>query len=117
MRSKLYFNYSKMKKIIFGTALLFACAANAQQPVMTKEQAEYCADLRDGMVVLTEQEQEVEEDILLRDSSVISRGGTLTRKNGAKLTLQRGECVDQDGNIYLSPPRKQKQQLKTKKVK
>jgi hypothetical protein len=106
-----------MKTIVKIVAFCLTVSAYAQQPTPTKETAEYCADLKDGVVVLTEQELPVEGDILLLDSSVVSKNGTLIRKNGMKQSLQSGECVNQDGNIHMGPmtPKQEGEEKKKKK--
>ncbi len=89
-----------MKRFFIIAAICISISAYAQ-PTITKDQADYCVDLKDGILVLTEHELTVEGDVLLNDSSIISKNGVISRKNGEKISLRSGQCVDQDGNIHM----------------
>ena len=104
-----------MKISILIGCVLFAFSTTAQVP---QEQGadrtnfgkvQYCAMLKDGKMVLMKDNAPVAAEILLKDGSSVSKDGSIRRKDGTKISLSNGDCVDSEGNVL---PRKVKSEKK-----
>src|ERR1700740_242513 len=59
----------------------------------------YCAKLKDGVIIVIYQDSPITSDIILDNGSMIKPDGTIITKDGNKFTLKDGECIDQSGAI------------------
>jgi hypothetical protein len=59
----------------------------------------YCAKLKDGVIVVMYQDNPITSDVILNNGSVIKPDGTVITKDGNKFILKDGECIDQGGAI------------------
>ena len=96
------------KVLITGIAsLTFLMAAQDPQKVISagsnSGEVRYCAMLKDGKMVLLKDNAPVAADIELKDGSLVSQDGSIRRKDGTRISLSNGECVDVNGNVL---PRK-----------
>jgi ribosomal protein S4E len=106
-----------MKKIAFVFFALFAVSvANAQVSAnaVTKEKEKngqihrYCAKLKDGVLVMMEDDHEMTMDVTLANGTQVKTDGSVTRTDGTVVILEEGECVDETGNISPAPGTKMK---------
>jgi hypothetical protein len=80
---------------------LMAIRVFPQSPVQNDD-SRYCAKLKDGIMVVTLNDQVITSDIVLRDSSRITKDAVLIKKNGKRMVLKEEECIDIDGNILAA---------------
>ncbi|MGZ3864509.1 MAG: DUF6799 domain-containing protein [Bacteroidia bacterium] len=59
----------------------------------------YCARLKGGETRMTYEGKEITSDVYLDDGTKIKTDGTIIRKNGSKVFLKEGECIDKEGNL------------------
>lgn len=92
-----------MKKIFFSAAVcLFSLTAMAQHndhPSLADSTKRYCAKLMDGLVVVSENGKQLTQVATLGNGTEISMNGIVTKKDGSKLIMKEGDCVDKDGNL------------------
>lgn len=104
-----------MKISILIGCVLFAFLTTAQVPQENSAnrtnlgKVQYCAMLLDGKMVLMKDNAPVAAEIMLKDGSSISKDGSIRRKDGTKISLSNGDCVDTEGNVL---PRKVKSEKK-----
>jgi hypothetical protein len=117
MALKLENNQNKicqMKKSLMLVVCYFGLvSAFAQNPVQNDE-TRYCAKLKDGVMVIMQNDLVISNDVTLRDSSKITKDGVLVKKNGNKVTLKEDECIDADGNILVLKESKKAQRRKNR---
>jgi hypothetical protein len=53
-------------------------------------------------MVVTQNEQVITNDVMLKDSSKITKDAVLVKKNGGKVILNENDCIDIDGNILAA---------------
>ena len=99
-----------MKYVILTGFVFLAFSTTAQDPHLDNSldrtnlsEVRYCAMLKDGKMVLMKENVPVVADIELKDGSSISKDGSIRRKDGTKISLGNGECVDVNGTVI---PRK-----------
>lgn len=68
-----------------------------QDPVEKIEK--YCAMLKDGRMVLMQDNMPVSAEVSLNDGSKVTTTGIVIRKNGTVVVLNDGDCIDKEGNI------------------
>lgn len=90
----------KMKAIVLMICGLVSVGAFAQNPAQNGSR--YCATLKDGIVVVTHSDEVITEDAWLKDSSRVTKTGVIIKKDGNKIMLREGQCVDADGNVLVS---------------
>ena len=98
-----------MKKIlVFAIGLLFTGALIAQDTSDMRKSAprrnedkKYCAVLQSGKTVLTLNGKTITWEVKLANGTRVSATGQLTKKDGRKVNLIAGECVDKDGNLLM----------------
>lgn len=88
--------------LLFGFAVMGqeASAHRQKQKKNKKEVYQYCAKIKDGLLVMTKDEKEMTTDELLPNGTQIKTDGTVIRTDGTVTILEDGECVDQMGNVY-----------------
>jgi hypothetical protein len=92
---------------------LLSLRANAQEiPVTPDKEGSYCAVLKDGIMVLMRNGTLADGTVTLNDGSQVTKDATVLRRDGSKVILKEGDCVDINGNVQNtgleSKPPKQK---------
>jgi hypothetical protein len=107
-----------MKKIllILATAALSlgSFAGNPDENKGRKNDPDkYCAELRDGVIKVMHNNEELTADVTLSNGTKIHPDGTITREGGYNRMLKEGECVNMDGQIENSgvPANKSKDKM------
>ena len=59
----------------------------------------YCASTRDGNTIIMNGKTELAVNMTLGNGSTITTDGYLIKKDGTKIALQSGDCVDKNGNL------------------
>src|ERR1700749_3508110 len=96
----------RLKRLASSIAILMlALNVIAQQDGKAVQNRNYCAKLKDGVIVVMYQDNPITTDIVLDNGSIIKPDGTIITKDGNKSALKDGECIDQTGAI---PVRKRK---------
>jgi hypothetical protein len=80
----------------FIAATVLAVNLGNQDPVMPEH---YCAELKDGKTIVTQDNKPLTEEVTLNDGSKLTPAGMVIKKEGAVLTLKTGDCIDKEGNI------------------
>ena len=88
----------KFKKTILGFALINILNVTANTNDNSQSQ-NYCAKLKDGVIVVMYQDNPITSDVLLDNGSVVKPDGTIVTKDGNKINLKDGECIDKSGAI------------------
>jgi hypothetical protein len=109
--SSINYNY-KMKKIAFVFCALFTVSvasaqvsANAVNKGKKEQIHRYCAKLKDGILIMMEDDHEMTMDVTLANGTQVKTDGSVTRPEGTVVILEEGECVDEGGNISPAPGR------------
>ncbi len=66
----------------------------------------YCAEMKDGMLVITHEGDKVNTEVTLENGTIIKPNGEVIRKAGTKFVLSVGECIDHEGNLLTTNPDK-----------
>jgi hypothetical protein len=87
--------------------LLFIVAAgilslNAIDDLPNKYAGNYCAEMKDGILMIMHDGSAVTSDVTLANGTMIKMNGTVIMSDGKKLLLSDGDCVDPDGNLINS---------------
>jgi uncharacterized protein DUF6799 len=97
-----------MKKII-GAVIAFVLSLNVIAQNSPKSYgSNYCAKIKDGIVVVIYQDNPITSDILLDNGSTIKPDGTVLTKDGNKIMLKEGECINKDGTMPAREKNKSK---------
>jgi len=89
-----------MKKITWAaTALILSLNIIAQNSDTKSYGSSYCAKMKDGIIVVIYQGNPITSDILLDNGAIIKPDGAIITKDGNRITLKDGECINQDGTI------------------
>ncbi|HKC67037.1 MAG TPA: DUF6799 domain-containing protein [Bacteroidia bacterium] len=91
--------YVSKKIISLIITLILALNITAQHDDNMYQARSYCAKLKDGVIIVMYQDNPITSDVILDNGSVIKPDGTILTKDGNKLTLKDGECIDQSGAI------------------
>ena len=59
----------------------------------------YCAKLKDGKVVVMHQENILTSDVTLGNGTQIKTDGTVIKKDGSRIVMSEGDCVDKEGKL------------------
>ena len=98
------------KSILLIAASLFVVNIMAHGDDKLNQGQNYCAKLKDGVIVVLYQDNPITTDVMLDNGSAIKPDGTIITKDGNKLTLKDGQCVDKSGAI----PVKENKQINIK---
>jgi hypothetical protein len=99
-----------MKRFIMVvTALTLATASVAGHDDGKKRKKKnpdkYCAQLKDGVIKVMHDGQELTADITLENGTQIRTDGTVVKKDGSVSVLKEGQCMDVNGQADdLLPP-------------
>lgn len=59
---------------------------------------QYCAKMKDGILVMVSEQKEITQEIILANGTIIKPDGNIIRKDGTSIILEDEECVDSEGN-------------------
>lgn len=99
-----------MRKIVLlMTAVMLATAGMAGhddgKKKKKKDPDKYCAQLKDGVIKVVHDGQELTSDITLDNGTRIRTDGTVVKKDGTVTVLKEGQCIDVNGKPDdLMPP-------------
>ena len=77
----------------------FKADAQIKKDSIKPEGEKYCAKRGEGRIKVLAGEKEIVSDIKLENGVKITPNGTVVKRNGTKVTLKDGECVDESGAI------------------
>lgn len=63
------------------------------------EPGQYCAQMRDGKMIVLFEGKEITGDVFLKNGSTIKPDGTVISKDGVRFSLKEGQCIDQNGLV------------------
>jgi hypothetical protein len=89
-----------MKKLIlipFLSALSISVFAQLDSTKSRTTPIQYCAEYRDGMLVVKGDNKEITSDITTANGTVIKPNGNIVKKDGVTTILKEGECIDAQG--------------------
>lgn len=86
-------------KILVLFIVSFSSAAFAQTDLNDKKNRQYCAELKDGILVVTADEKMITSDIITANGTIIQANGNIIQKDGITTVLKDGECIDTQGLI------------------
>lgn len=66
---------------------------------ITVEPGQYCAQMRDGKMIVIFEGKEITGDAFLKNGSTIKPDGTVIMKDGVRFSLKEGQCIDQNGAV------------------
>lgn len=97
----------KLGVIIWGVGTLLATDAawefNRKQPAAVVQTsghpAEYCAQMKDGKMIVLFEGKELSTDVFLKNGTTVKPDGTIITREGVRTNLKEGECIDADGKI------------------
>ena len=75
-----------------------------------KQDDRYCAKMKDGVMKVVHEGEVITMDVLLADGTQVKTDGNIIKKDGTRITLKEGECVDKSGQLSSQPAKE-----KTKK--
>jgi hypothetical protein len=88
-----------MKKIIWATITLVLSLNIIAQNNDKSYGTSYCAKMKDGIIVVIYEGNPITSDILLDNGAIIKPDGAIITKDGNRIKLKDGECINQDGTI------------------
>ena len=102
-----------MKKVfVIILATMFSLGVISQDRKIKKDDdskmksGRYCAELRDtNNIVILYNGILILEDVNLANGSTIKTNGIVVKKDGSKIELKNGECVDSLGNLIQAEVR------------
>jgi preprotein translocase subunit YajC len=80
-----------MKIAILLLISIIALSFPLKQSVQNSEK--YCANLKDGVMVLTKDGIVVTSEVTINDSTTITPDCVIIKKDGTKTSLKDGECI------------------------
>jgi hypothetical protein len=108
-----------LKKFQIIKALIFIPLLFVVLKVKSVEQSndnpsknKYCADVKDGKLVVLQEDKMLEAEVTLGNGSRITPEANLIQKDGTTMMLKAGECVDIDGNIIKPTKENVKKEIK-----
>jgi hypothetical protein len=92
-------------KTLFFIVAAGILSLNAIEDLPNKIANKYCAEMKDGVLTVTNDGAAITSDITLANGAVIKTDGTVNMKDGSKIVLHEGDCVDADGIIMKGDPK------------
>jgi len=95
-----------MKKIILLLAVMLisiGVIAWMDEPWNKDLNNKYCAKMKDGLLRVMHDGEEITVDVTLANGTQIKPDGTVVKKDGTRYLLKEGECVDLEGRIEDLP--------------
>jgi hypothetical protein len=74
----------------------------------SRETEKYCAEMRDGVMVLLKDGMVVTSDVTLNDSTKITTNCVVIKKDGSNTNLKDGECIISDTKKQLKKDKSEK---------
>lgn len=62
----------------------------------------YCAQLKDGILVVVSDQKEISSDITTENGTVIKANGNIIKKDGITTVMKDGECIDTQGLMVMA---------------
>jgi len=95
-----------MKKVIvLIAACIFSLSAMAQDYQSDKSQkptpssVKYCAKVKDGKIMVMQNDKDLTVDVKLANGTTIKMDGTIVKSDGTQTMLKNGECADNTGMV------------------
>lgn len=89
-----------MKRFFLAfAAIIFSSALFGQRD------DQYCAKMKDGILVMVSENREIAHEITLANGTVIKPDGNVIRKDGTQVVLEDNECVDMEGRKVKEKPK------------
>lgn len=91
-----------MKTIVFAmTICLISTTIISAKAISTLDEHgdKYCAKMKNGKLTMMHEGKELTADVTLDNGTRIKTDGTVVKKDGTKMTLKKGECVDREGKM------------------
>jgi hypothetical protein len=87
----------KLFSLITLTFLSLNITAGDGDPKTSQEK--YCAKVKDGKLTVMHEGNPITGTVTLTNGMQIMTDGTILNRDGTKLMLKEGECVDKDGKL------------------
>ena len=92
----------EMKALLIATLITFpGIQVKANSEI---KNASYCAEMKDGILVITNDGAIANSDITLESGVTIKLNGEVLLSDGSKFVLSDGDCIDKDGNLLITSP-------------
>src|SRR4051812_22517994 len=97
-----------MKKLMLIVGILFSLnvfGQTAKPTTSSNEKASkhtYCATVKDGKVVVKNEDKAITADAVLDNGIRITSDGYIVKKDGNRTALKSGQCVNESGDIISS---------------
>ena len=88
-----------LKPLFFSAFFLLAFAAGAQTKENKPAYDNYCMQMSGGKLVVMYQGKILTHDVALDNGARLKPDGSMNKKNGDKIMLKEGECVDPEGKV------------------
>ncbi len=87
-----------MKTLVYIVAAGFL-SLNAIDDLPVKIKAGFCAELKDGVLQVTNSGNIITNEITLDNGTTVQTNGTVIAQDGSKFILSDGDCIDSEGNL------------------
>ena len=86
-------------KTFFVTAVsLLSLGAVAGNDTRTDDD-KYCAEMKDNRLVVVHEGNVITRDVTMSDGTQLLIDGTIVSKDGSRVMLRTGQCMDSNGRI------------------
>jgi hypothetical protein len=92
-------------KTLFFIIAAGILSLNAINDLPNKFAVNYCAELKDGVLQIVHDGVAISSDVTLSNGTIIKADGTVISKDGSKVVLSEGDCVDKDGMLMKDNPK------------
>ena len=92
-------------KTIFFIIAAGILSLNAIDDLPNKFETNYCAEMRDGILTIVHDGTAINSDVTLANGTTIKINGTVILKDGSKISLSEGDCVDAEGILMKDAPK------------
>jgi hypothetical protein len=106
---------NRMKGIIYFIVAAIVAVFMIAASRSVKDDQNYCAKLKDGMIVVQKGETQITSDVILANGTRIQTDGVVIKKDGGKLILKDGDCVDKEGNLVDTAAREKNEKKNNQK--
>ena len=85
-----------MKEIILVFSIFFCSTFAIAQKDSNRlyRNVRYCAQLKDGLLVIISDNKQITSDIITANGTTIKANGNVIKKDGVTTYLKEGECID-----------------------